>query len=130
MEIVVDTNILLSVVLKEASRNAIVEKTRGASLIAPEFLFYELGNAISAMWKRGRIDETTGLEAMDIASGISVRLLPVAMNEALLLSSEYGIYAYDAYFLQLAKSRGVPLLTLDRKMARIGKDEAIDVWEV
>src|SRR5690606_17464999 len=49
MEIVADTSAFLAVVLNEPERQRIVKLTAEASLLAPEFLPYEIGNALTAM---------------------------------------------------------------------------------
>ncbi len=40
---------------------------------------------------------------------------------------EFNIYAYDAYFIQTAKSLSCPLLTLDKKMKHVACELDIEV---
>ena len=40
---------------------------------------------------------------------------------------EYKIYAYDAFYLESAKRLGLPLLTFDGNMAKIGKELGIKI---
>ena len=42
--------------------------------------------------------------ALEIYQKIPLRLVEVALSEALALSDQCGIYAYDAYFLAAARS--------------------------
>ena len=49
---VVDTSAILAVVLGEAQKRRLEERTRGLDLIAPLSLKWEIGNALSAMFKR------------------------------------------------------------------------------
>lgn len=58
MKIFSGTNIFLAVVLEEGSKSRIIEITDGCSLYAPEILYYEIGNALSAMLER-RQSETS-----------------------------------------------------------------------
>lgn len=121
MRIVVDTNILLAVALEEPEKADIVRLTRGADAAAPEILPYEIGNALSAMLKRARIDASEAAAALDVAFQIPLRLCPVDIGRALEIAAEYGLYAYDAYFLQRPLELGCPILTLDRQMRRVAE---------
>lgn len=116
MDIVADTNIFLAVSLNEAERTRIVDLTNDASIIAPEILPYEIGNAFSAMVKRKRLTKSEALEAETVTNLIPVRLVGVDIHESLRIAIDHNIYAYDAYFLQCAKAYSFPLLTLDKRM--------------
>ena len=122
MNIVADTNIFLAVALDEPEKNIIIENTRNASIVSPEFLPYEIGNALSAMLKRDWIGQKEILSVIEATKKIPVRLVPVDIAEALKLAIKFNIYAYDAYFLQCAKAASYPLCTLDRKMAAVAKE--------
>ena len=49
--IVADANVYLAVILNEPEKKSIIENTRGVTLISPEVLPYEIGNALTAMLK-------------------------------------------------------------------------------
>jgi predicted nucleic acid-binding protein len=76
------------------------------------------------------LDRNQAGEALEIAKQVPIRLLPVSVASALRWAAEEKIYAYDAYFLQLAKERAWPLMTMDRKMAEIGTRYHLEIWEV
>jgi predicted nucleic acid-binding protein len=129
MNIRADTNIFLAVVLDEPEKQIIIELTAEVNAISPEILPYEIGNALSAMIKRKQLTEEEALNAQATASKIPVRLVNVDILSALKLAIEFNIYAYDAYFLQCAKSMSCPLLTLDKKMKQVAKILNIQVLE-
>ena len=129
MNIIADTNIFLAVVLDEPEKNRIIQLSAGMDANAPEILFYEMGNALSAMIKRKQLSHAEALSAQSAASKIPVRLLNVDIQESLKLAIEFNIYAYDAYFLQCAKSTSYPLLTLDERMRQVAAELHIEVWE-
>lgn len=129
MNIIVDTNIFLAVVLNEPERDRIITITADAAALAPEVLPYEVGNALSAMVKRRRLTEAEALEAEKSVGKIPVRLVSTDMRGSLQLALKQGIYAYDAYFLQCARSLSCPLLTLDRSMKRVATRLGIPVLE-
>lgn len=129
MKIVSDTNIFLAVVLNEPEKGRIIQLTTGAEVVAPEILPYEIGNALSAMYKRGRITNKEALSAQRETENISVRLVAIEVQEALRLALEFNVYAYDAYFLQCAKSLSSPLLTLDNRMKQVATELNIGILE-
>jgi predicted nucleic acid-binding protein len=116
MDIVADTNIFLAVALNEPEKDRIIQLTLGSSVMAPEILPYEIGNALSAMVKRRKLSEVQALDAERAAGRIPVRLVGVDVRASLRLAMEHNIYAYDAYFSQCARVFSRPLLTLDGRM--------------
>lgn len=129
MNVVADTNIFLAIALDEPQKEHIIEITSDAVLSAPEILPYEIGNALSAMTKRGSISKGEALAAEKAANLIPVRLVSIDVQRALELAIEYNIYAYDAYFLLCAKSLVQSLMSLDKRMKHIAQDLGINVLE-
>ena len=130
MKLVADTNTFLAVVLNERERSVIIQTTTGYDLLAPDVLPFEIGNALSSMLKKSVMQASEILHAWDAAQKIPVELSPVDMRASLRLAMRFGIYAYDAYFLECALSRRLPLLTLDKGMARVARELSIEVLEV
>lgn len=130
MEITVDTSVLIAVIAGEPERDAIVKLTQGAYLIAPSSVHWEIGNALSAMLKRGRItlDEVT--RAIEVYYRIPIRYVDVEIEEALAIASSLSIYAYDAYLIRCSERYNAPLLTLDHRLEHWAKAQGLDVVEV
>jgi len=129
MNIVADTNIFLAVALSEPEKSRIVELTYGASILAPEILPYEIGNALSAMVKRNKLGDSEALKVERLTGRIPVRLVGVDVRESLQIALEHRIYAYAAYFLQCARRLGSPLLTLDQRMKQVAGELGIELLE-
>jgi len=129
VEIVSDASAFLAVALNEADREWIVEKTAGCSVISPEVLPYEIGNALMALKRKGRLNDREILRAFDISQRIAVRLVPVKIRDAMKLAFRFNIYAYDAYYLQCCVENKMPLLTLDGRMGDIARNLGIKVVE-
>jgi predicted nucleic acid-binding protein len=129
MKIVADTNVFLSVVLNAPERPWMIQLTAGHELAAPDVLPFEIGNALSAMRRKGVLTSDEALTAWDAASKIAVTLVPVDVRSALDLAARWRIYAYDAYFLECAIRLRAPMLTLDKGMKRIAQELSIAVRE-
>ena len=130
MKIIADTNTFLAVTLYEPERAEIINLTLGHDLVAPEILPFEIGNALSAMLKKRRIEPENLLSVWDATQQIPVDLRSVDIREALKIASRFNIYAYDAYFLMCAISLHSPLITLDRRMIEVAQSLGIHIMEV
>lgn len=124
---VVDASVVLAVILDEPEKSALVAETEGATLLAPGCLSWEIGNAFSAILKRKRMDFELVSKGLAIFEMIPIQKMEVALVDALELCNRHEIYAYDAYYLQLAKRSSLPLLTLDRRMSEVAQLENIQV---
>ncbi len=104
--------------------------TYGYDLIAPDVLPFEVGNALSSLLRKGKLKSGMATEIWDIVADIPVELKPVDIRSAVAIADKYKIYAYDAYFLECAHHWRSPLLTLDRRLARLAESIGIDVMAV
>ncbi|MDE0511149.1 MAG: type II toxin-antitoxin system VapC family toxin [Gammaproteobacteria bacterium] len=129
MDMVSDTNVFLAIALNEPEKDRVIQLTTDNGVIAPEILPYEIGNALTALVKQKKLTHDEALSAFDVTSRTPVRLVQVDIRKALELALEFNIYAYDAYFLQAAKSLFCPLITLDKRMQQIARTLNIQVLE-
>ncbi len=129
MRIVADTNTFLAVGLREPERTWLIEITDGCDLVAPAVLPFEIGNAISSLARRKIVSEKELPVIWDAVMAIPVELANIDIKAALILAGFFGIYAYDAYFIQCAIETRSPLLTLDKGMKRIAGELGIKLWE-
>jgi predicted nucleic acid-binding protein len=129
MEIVADASAFLAVVLNESDRDWIVDKTIEAKLISPEILPYEIGNALIAVRKNGRLNDREVIKAYDISQRIAVKLMSVKIPDALKIAVKFNVYAYDAYYLQCCLENKLPLISLDDRMCDAARNLNIKVVE-
>jgi len=130
MKTIADTNTFLAVSLYEPERGQIIRLTLGHDLVAPDILPFEIGNALSAMLKRRRLEPENLLSVWDATQQIPVDLRSINIREALKIAAQFNIYAYDAYFLVCAISLHSPLITLDRGMIEVARRLGIHIMEV
>jgi predicted nucleic acid-binding protein len=130
MEYIVDASVIIAVIANEPEKGQLIEITRGADLLAPASIHWEIGNAFSAMIKRGRINLDQALNALEIYRKIPLRFADVELEQTLTIVNQQGIYAYDAYLIRCAIKYKSPLITLDQKLAHIAQQMNVDVVEV
>ena len=130
MDLVIDTSVIIAVLTSEPERAALVESTRGSTLIAPASVHWEIGNALAAMFKRHRIDRRQIRQVLRSYGLIPIRYVDVPLAEALELAAEHGLYAYDAYVLACAVSHRCRVISLDKGLIRAARDAGVGVVEV
>jgi predicted nucleic acid-binding protein len=122
--IVIDTSAILAVLLDEPGKQAVVEATMGSVVCAPVSLRWEVGNAATAGVKRRRLTPERARQLIADFEQVTIREIAIDIGHAVDLGLELGIYAYDAYILEAARSSGFPLLALDgpirRNAAKLG----------
>jgi predicted nucleic acid-binding protein len=130
MNITIDASAIIAVITNEKSKSAIIKATENSTLVAPESIHWEIGDAFSAMFKRGLIQPEQAIAAVKSYTTIPIRFVTVELELALELSYELNIYAYDAYLLQCAIQHKTPLLTLDGSLAKLAVKKGIRLVEV
>lgn len=130
MSLVVDTSVIISVLTNEKSKPKLIRLTEGEDLVAPSSLHWEIGSALSSMFKRGRITLKLADKALESYSMIPLRLVDVDLFKSLEIAHKYNIYAYDAYFLECARSYNSMLITIDNDLLSIAKQMNVSVKEV
>lgn len=130
MRIVVDTSVIIAVIADEPEKARLIELTKGAEIVVPPSVKWEIGNAFSAMLKRSRLSLEQAIEAMDVFQSILLEIVDINLKDAIRLAGRYNIYAYDAYILQCAIENKLPLISLDDAMIGIARQEGIQLIEV
>ncbi len=130
MEIVIDTSAILAVVGLQPERAELIRLTRGATLVAPSSVHWEVGNAMSAMFKRRAIELDDALKMVIAYAGIPIRLMDMLLPQAVELSHKLKIYAYDAYVIGCAINQRAPILSLDSVLNERARSVNVEVIEV
>jgi predicted nucleic acid-binding protein len=130
MRIVSDTSVIVAVIAGEPDRPKLIDLTEDADLLAPQSLHWELGNALAAQIRRGRLTLDQAKRFIGVYEQIPIQFVEVSLGAALVIAKECGIDAYDAYMIACAQKYRCPLLTLDRGLIRAAKEAGVEVLEV
>ncbi|MBT4501997.1 MAG: type II toxin-antitoxin system VapC family toxin [Gemmatimonadetes bacterium] len=130
MDIVIDTSALIAVIVNEPEREKVIELTTGNTLIGPGSIPWEIGNAFSAMLKRDRLGLEEAQRGLEIFKSIPLRYIDPDFVNAVSISKQTKMYAYDAYFLDCALRQKAPLLTLDSRLKETAQNLKISTLEV
>jgi predicted nucleic acid-binding protein len=131
LDITIDTSAIIALITEERMNLAIRQAiSDDRTLIAPESIHWEIGNAFSAMFRRHRITFEKTLDALAIYESIPIRFIKVDLDQCLKIAKDLNIYAYDAYLIQCAQKYRTPLLTLDQKLAQLAGQAGVKIIEV
>jgi predicted nucleic acid-binding protein len=122
MNILIDASALMPILINEPEKEYIINTTKNCELLAPSILPYEIGNAFSRLKRRQILNERQVYAAYNDFKKIPLRLLEIDIENALKIACKYSIYAYDAYYLDIASRLNLPLLTLDVPMKKIASN--------
>ena len=118
--IVVDTNVMVRLVVGGEDTADIAELFRqDTEWAAPGILMSELRNVLLGFVRRGVLTLRHAAEMSDDAAVVlGDRIARVDSTRVLETAMECGLTAYDAEFVVLARTLGVPLATLDKAILR------------
>jgi predicted nucleic acid-binding protein len=116
--LVVDASAVLATILADDQRgDAAAARMRGASLVAPELIDYEILNSLRRRRAAGQLSDGAGRTAVDVWRSIPLELWSVRPLVDRLWALTGALSAYDAAYVALAERLGAPLLTADRRLA-------------
>jgi predicted nucleic acid-binding protein len=129
MKIVIDTSVLIAIIAGEPEKQKLVSLTRGADLLAPASVHWEIGNALAAMLKRKRITPDDVTVALEAYSKIPIRFIDIDLAASLQVSAEQDLYAYDAYVIVCARDNRCSLISLDNALCQAAKKVHVNILE-
>ena len=131
MSFVVDASVVLAWLLpdeRNEQAETVVSRLVGDRAHAPSLLLLEVGNALLQAQRRSRISAGTHADLLDAFTALPLMLEPIAADTMLsagALAQRHALSLYDACYLDLARSRGIPLATFDRRLADAAGAEGV-----
>ena len=113
---VIDASALAAVLFGEPRSREVEERLRGAVMVAPTLLPYELGSTSLKKIAQDPDRRSQLREALSYYSRMEIQEIEVPPVEVMSLAEATKLSFYDASYLWLSRSLGVPLVTLDRKL--------------
>jgi predicted nucleic acid-binding protein len=117
---VIDASALGALLFGEPDGAAVAERLRGAGLIAPALLPFEIANICIKKIRRYPDQRDALMVAFGMLEQMEVSIVEVDQGEALALAERSGLTAYDASYLWLARWTRFELVTLDGQLEAAG----------
>ena len=117
--VVCDASVFIASAFAEPDSARARALTRGRRLYAPSLLRYEVAHAAVKKCAR-RPDEASRVQEFLVRSlRVPVTRVEPSWPAVVQMAREHGLSAYDASYLQVAQALGVPLATLDERLAEV-----------
>ena len=124
MSFVADASVALAWVFED-ERHAgawhLVERLQREPALVPTHFHLEVSNGLLVALRRGRLSLDQAATAIVLLEALPVEVdydTPArAFHDVWLAASRHGLSTYDAAYLELAARRGLPLATLDERLA-------------
>ncbi|RVT81554.1 PIN domain-containing protein [Rhodobacteraceae bacterium CCMM004] len=125
---VVDASAIASLILPDESDPPVADRIAGAgALHAPWLLWAELRNILVVAERRGRLEPGQGDRLAADLDDLGVVLDTGADGAAVMgLARRHSLSVYDSLYLALALRWGMPLITLDRRLATAAQAEGVE----
>lgn len=100
---------------------AVRDRLDGDVAVAPSIWPLEVGNALLVAERRERVSRAEAMRFLEVLRQLPIEVdatqAMAAVDRALQIARDTGLSAYDASYLELAARLGVPLATLDQRLA-------------
>lgn len=130
-EAVLDASVAIKVLVdEEGSEQARALMMSGARFTAPEFVMAEIASTLLKHVRRRQLLRDYAEAALARSVGLFDELVPTRRlaGRAFEIAADHGASAYDAMYVALAESRGLPLATADLRLVERTAALAIDFW--
>jgi predicted nucleic acid-binding protein len=128
MEVLLDASAIMAVIADEPESEIVINCTKGAIIVSPNIVPFEIANGLTKMMKKKIITTQEKMIALiRNFKKIPIKMIEIDLEKSLKIAWEYKIYAYDAFYLESAKRLNLPLLTFDGGMKRVGKEIGLTV---
>jgi predicted nucleic acid-binding protein len=129
MNILADANAVMVVILEEKGRSIVLEHTKGAKVFCPDVVSFEVANGLTKLFRAHMLDIDSMQKSFTAFEEMPITQIKTDIHRALDIAGKYNIYAYDAFYLEMAERLSLPLLTLDSGMQRIARKMKIELLE-
>jgi predicted nucleic acid-binding protein len=115
---IVDTSAVASIMFDEPEADEVILRLRGAVLVAPALLQFELVNVCVTKLRRHPELRDSMLRGLEIYTRLMIEPIEVDSLGIFALAERFGLTGYDASYLRLAQRLRAELVTLDQRLAR------------
>ena len=123
-----DASAIMAVIADEPESEIVINCTKDAIIISPSVIDFEILNGLTKMMKKKVIDtKEKMLNIIQNFESIPIKTVGIDLIRSAEIAWDYKIYAYDAFYLEVAERLNLPLLTFDGGMKRVGQEIGITV---
>lgn len=117
-----------------AYADSILEKLSQAEAVVPSIWSLEVVNVLLVAERRNRLREIDSVRFLSLLSQLPIHVEQAwperSANELLALGRANDLSSYDASYLDVAMRHGLPIATLDRKLAEAARRVGVPILAV
>ena len=129
--ILLDASAWLAFLLREEASKPFEKFIETCPLLAPELIRYETANGVLSAKRSNRpgIKNASLPQLLEMVWEFPIESVPLKTwwRKAESLVQKYPLTFYDATYIACAKVLDIPLLTLDRQVAQVSREEDLDL---
>ena len=120
MSFVLDASVTLAWCFEDeatAETDELLATLRASSVMVPSIWVFEIANALAVGQRRGRLVEAKAVLFASTLQALPIEVAPAPPVASIMtVAVTHGLSAYDAAYLELAESTGLPLAALDGRL--------------
>lgn len=120
MTFVLDASAAIAGVLPDESSQraeAVLSRLTATRAVVPSLWIYEVASALRSAEFRERLSEADSALALRSLAALPLTTAEPDMRHVVETARAFGLSVYDASYLALSMSRGIPLATFDARLA-------------
>jgi Predicted nucleic acid-binding protein, contains PIN domain len=130
MSVVLDASVTMTWCFEDKASDAteaLLDRVATEHAVVPGLWRLEVANVLLGAERRKRISESQGRRFVELLVQLPIRVddTPTAMGEIVAMARRHGLTAYDAEYLMSAERLGLPLATLDRRLADAAREAGV-----
>lgn len=127
-----DTSVTLAWVFEDECTEqieALLDRVCDEGGLVPSLWQYEVCNALASATRQGRCNQAAATRILGLLADINLRVTEASVDKIRVyhLAHTTGLSAYDAAYIDLAMSKGLPLATLDQRLAQVAIGLGVEV---
>jgi predicted nucleic acid-binding protein len=116
--VVVDASLLIRLLSNRPSDQLLRRRLAGRrTLHSPQLIDAEVASGVRGLLLGRWLETARAAEMLDDLASLPIRRHPVLPYQRRVIELRHNLTAYDAFYVALAESLGMPLLTSDAKLA-------------
>jgi predicted nucleic acid-binding protein len=116
--VVVDASLLIRLLSNRPSDQLLRRRLAGRrTLHSPQLIDAEVASGVRGLLLGRWVETARAAEMLDDLASLPIRRHPVLPYQRRVIELRHNLTAYDAFYVALAESLGMPLLTSDAKLA-------------
>jgi predicted nucleic acid-binding protein len=116
--VVIDASLVIRLLSNRRADELLRRRLAGRlTLHAPQLIDAEVASGVRGLLLGRKVESARGAEMLDDFASLPIRRHPMLPYQRRVIELRHNLTAYNAFYVALAESLGMPLITADAKLA-------------